>query len=192
MGLAGAEGLRATTSLLWRATILLSVVAAALAPLVVKMVPRERFAKLKTHVVGATFLVWLAIWSVMVVAYWQSVYAYFFPAWSRWALPVFMAIGFAAASSVLWHLACRFERWPAVAFLLLGAMLGPVTHTWAVLRGIVMKPPLLQGASPVAAISISAPEFAIYFTIILYLAAIFRSISDRYGRRSSREQARTS
>jgi hypothetical protein len=192
MGLAGVEGLRVTTSLLWRATIVLSLVAAALLPLVVRMVPRERFATLKTHVVGATFLVWLVLWSVMVVAYWQSVYSYFFPAWLRWPLPLLMATGFAAASWPLWHLARRFQRWPALAFVLLGAMLGPLTHTWAVLRGIVTKPPLLQGASPVAAVSISAPEFAIYFTIILCLAALSRSTSDRYGRRSYRKQARTS
>ena len=176
--MAGAEGLRVTTSLLWRATIFLSVVAVAPLPLVIKWIPRERFADLKLHVVGATFLVWLAIWSVMVVTYWQSVYAYFFPAWLRWPLPLFMAIGFAAASLVLWYWACRFQRWPAVVFVFLGAVLGPLTHLWAVLRGIVTKPPLLQGASPVAAISISAPEFAIYFTIILCLAAISRSIAE--------------
>jgi hypothetical protein len=175
--LAGAEGLRVTASLLWRATIILSVVAVAPLPLVVKLIPRERFADLKLHVVGATFFVWLCIWSVMVVFYWQGVYAYFFPAWLRWPLPLLMAMGFSAASLLLWHLACLFQRWPAVMFVFLGAMLGPLTHIWAVLRGIVTKPPLLQGASPAAAISISAPEFAIYFTIILCLAAVSRSMA---------------
>jgi|WetSurMetagenome_2_1015567.scaffolds.fasta_scaffold52627_2 hypothetical protein len=186
--MAGGEELRVTTTLLWRATFLLSMVAAALLPLVSKRIPRERFADLKVPVVGATFLVWLAIWSAMVVTYWDSVYVYFFPAWSRWPLPLLMGTGFAATSLILWHLAGLFRRWPAVAFVLLGGALGPVTHTWAVLRGIVTKPPMLQGASPVAAICISAPEFAIYFTIILFLAASARSVRERYSRRSSPRQ----
>lgn len=183
--MAEVETLRVTTSLLWRATLFFSIVVAALLPLVLKVISRERFETLNRHVVGAAFFVWLAIWSVMVVIYWHDVYAYFFPAWLRWPLPLFMATGFAAASQILWHLARRCRRWPAVVFVLLGAMLGPLTHLWAVLRGIVSKPPMLQGASPAAAVAVSAPEFAIYFIIILGLATLSSRIAERGSSDSS-------
>ena len=185
--MAEVETLRVTTSLLWRATLFFSIILAALMPLVLKATSRERFETLKRHVVGAAFFVWLAIWSVMVVNYWHDVYAYFFPAWLRWCLPLFMATGFAAASLLLWHLARRCRRWPAVVFVLLGAMLGPLTHLWAVLRGIVSKPPLLQGASPAAAVTVSAPEFAIYFIIILGLATLSSRIAEKCSRKSGHE-----
>ena len=186
--MAEVETLRVTTSLLWRATLFFSIVVAALLPLVLKATSRERFETLKGHVVGAAFFVWLALWSVMVVVYWHDVYAYFFPASLRWFLPLFMATGFASASLMLWHLARRFRRWPAVAFVLLGAMLGPLTHLWAVLRGIVSKPPLLQGASPAAAVAVSAPEFAIYFIIILGLAVLSSRIAEKCSREPRREK----
>jgi hypothetical protein len=49
---------------------------------------------------------------------------------------------------------------------------------WAVFRGIVSKPPMLQGASPVAAVIVSVPEFALYFSIIICLATISARLID--------------
>jgi hypothetical protein len=183
--MASPADVRVTTDLLWRTTALFCLVAVALLPLLGRLVPRQRFATLKVHVVGATFVAWLIIWSAMVLVYWHNVYSFFFPAWLRWPLPLLMAAGFATASFFLWHLANRARRWPVVVFVLLGATLGPLTHVWAVVRGIVSKPPLLQGASPVAAIAVSAPEFALYFPAIVGLAVLSARVADRRRRRST-------
>jgi hypothetical protein len=45
-----------------------------------------------------------------------------------------------------------------------------VTHVWAVHLGIVDKPPMLQGASPVAAVVFAVFEFTLYWCIILSVA----------------------
>jgi hypothetical protein len=94
--MAGPADVRVTTDLLWRTTVLFSVVAVALLPLLARLVPRQRFATL-----------------------------------------------------------------------------------------IVSKPPLLQGASPVAAIAVSAPEFALYFSAIVGLAVLSARVADRRRRRST-------
>jgi hypothetical protein len=178
-----------TSGVLWQGLLLLSLLAAALLPVAARLAPRLRFAALERRLVAATFVVWLAIWSVMAVVYWRSVYSYVFPAWSRWLLPLFMATGFAAAGWALFRIARRFRR-PAMAFVLLGGALGPLTHVWAVLRGIVSRPPVLRGASPVAAVLVSAPEFAIYFTVILGLACLSARVSAPGARRSRRGSRR--
>jgi len=41
-------------------------------------------------------------------------------------------------------------------FVILGAVLGPVTHTWEVWRGLMTKPSILRGASTFAAVVVSA------------------------------------
>jgi hypothetical protein len=48
--------------------------------------------------------------------------------------------------------------------------IGSLTHIWAVHRGIVTKPPMLQGASPLAAVVMAFFEFMFYWCTILVLA----------------------
>jgi hypothetical protein len=183
------DQVRVTTELLWRATALFSLITGGLLPLLARWVPRERFATLRTHLAGATFAVWFAIWSVMVIVFWDGVYAFFFPAWSRWLLPLVMAPGFAATSMVLWRLARRARRRSVLVFVLLGACLGPLTHAWAVFRGLVSKPPLLHGASRLAAIAVSLPEFALYFAAIVGLASLCATLGEhRRGREEDRSE----
>ena len=57
-----------------------------------------------------------------------------------------------------------------VAFCVFGSLWGMVTHVWAVYRGIVDNPPMLQGTSPVAAVVAAVFEFMLYWCIILGVA----------------------
>jgi hypothetical protein len=169
------NGVQVTTGVLWRGAILFAVIALVLLFVTVSFVSPTRFRLLRRYIVMTTFAVWFIIWLAMAsLLYWGSVYSYFFPAWSRWLLPTFMGLGFSAASLAFWHLACKAKNWSVTVFVLLGGLLGPATHTWAVIRGIVTKPPMLKGASPLAAIIISLPEFAIYFIVITWLAVLAR------------------
>lgn len=177
--LRGAEGLRVTTGLLWTSALLLSFVAAAAVAAANLAVPRSRFCLLRAQIVWAAFLVWMGIWTAMSALFWHDVYGFFFPEWLRWPLPLLMGAGFAAASAGFWHAAVLARRASVLLFVLMGAALGPLTHVWAVFRGIVSKPPMLQGASPLAAVVVSFPEFAIYFSVIVFLAAQLRRASTK-------------
>jgi hypothetical protein len=160
-----------TTQLLWRAAILFSLVDVVAIGLTLSLVTPARFLPLKRASVVAAFLVWFGIWGGVVSTSWDSVYSYVFPAASRWFLPPLFGCAFALAALLFFSLGQRAGRYSVVLFILLGACLGPITHLNAVLRGIVEKPPMLRGASPLAAIVVAFPEFAFYWCLIVLLAA---------------------
>lgn len=160
-----------TTQLLWRAAILFAAIDVLVVGLVVRLVTPSRFHTLKPALFAAAFVVWAGIWFGVVSAFWESVYSYVFPAALRWFLPPIFGAAFALAALLVFSLAQRARRCSVVLFILLGACLGPITHVIAVLRGVVQKPPMLRGASPLAAIVVALPEFAFYWCLIVLLAA---------------------
>ncbi len=161
-----------TTRILWLGAALLVALDVCVLPWVVHLIPRSRFVTLKSAVMISALAIWAGIWLVVVSLYWKPVYSFFFPDWSRWLLPLAFGAFFAVCARFLWLSAVRVRVHPVVAFVGLGSLLGPTTHLLAVWRGIVEVPPMLKGASPVAAIVVSAPEFAFYWCIVL-LAAVF-------------------
>jgi hypothetical protein len=57
-------------------------------------------------------------------------------------------------------------------YFIFGGLVGSLTHLWAIHRGILNKPPLLQGVSLVSALVLPFFEFIFYWSIILGLASI--------------------
>jgi hypothetical protein len=167
------SNLHVTTPILWRGAGLLAVIVLIVLPFVVRLVPRQRFSEMRRKIFIWSFIYWCCLWLALgAIVFWESVYGYFFPSWARWLVPPVYGFGFAVVSWLMWWLASRVKFSPALAFVLLGSLLGPITHTIAVFRGLMDKPPMLQGASPIAAIIVSWPEFALYWCIILLLASI--------------------
>ncbi len=162
-----------TTVELWRGAGLLTVVAIASLAMLTRVVPAHLFARLRRAIPAAAFIVWAGIWFGVLAIYWQPVYRYVFPASIRWFLPLIMGTGFGVAYGFLFRLVARVPGHATLLFVLLAGLLGPMTHAWAVYRGIVEKPPVLRGASPVAAIVVSYPEFTIYACLAVLLAAGF-------------------
>ena len=159
-----------TTAILWKGAIVFALADLVLLVLLLCLLPPKRFFGLRRWVPPCAFLVWFGIWLGCAVIFWEPVYAHLFPAWSRWLLPPAMGLLFASLSRVMWRLAWRWSLPPALTFVLLGAALGPLTHLWGLTRGLMDKPPMLQGASPAAALAVAAPEFGFYFGVILLLA----------------------
>lgn len=162
--------IKITTELLYRAALVFAFMDAIYVPLLAWRVNKETFRKLKGPLVIAAAFVWFGIWSWAIGNFWDAVYAHVFPAWSEPWVPW---IAFVAAGLVvlgLWAVAIRVRWNPVLTYCLLGGMLGSLTHVWAVYRGIVTKPPMLQGASPLAAVVIAFFEYMFYWCTILLLA----------------------
>jgi hypothetical protein len=111
----------------------------------------------------------------MTLFFWEPVYQYVFPDWSRWFIPPVYALFFGLISLLFWWLALRLSGNPVLGFLLLGGLWGSLTHVWAISRGILDKPPMLQGASPWAAIVLPFFEFIFYWCIILAVSTFVYS-----------------
>jgi len=172
-------GIQITTELLYKGALVFALLDAIYLPLLVRRVSEETFHRLKWPLVIAAALVWYGIWSWAIGNYWEPIYSYVFPAWGRAWIP---GIAFVVAGPVslgLWALAIRIKSSSVLTFCLLGGLLGSLTHIWALYRGIVSKPPMLQGASPLGAVLIAFFEFIFYWCTILIVATVMNWMQTR-------------
>lgn len=166
-------GIKVTSEMLWQGTLIFALIDLGAIPLLVWRIQPSRFRRLKWTLVVTAAIFWGLLWTWVLASFWDSVYHYLFPAWARPFLPFFFGLLSAAVALGLWWGATRLSINPILGFCLFGGLWGMVTHLWAVYRGIVNKPPMLQGASPAAAVIIAIFEFIFYWCVILGLAALW-------------------
>lgn len=70
---------------------------------------------------------------------------------------------------------------PVLTFLLGGGAWGIASHVIAIVRGVLEKPAMLRGASPVAAVTLAFFEFTFHWCLILTAALLLRRV---WGRRT--------
>ncbi len=172
--------IKITTELLYKGALVFALMDAIYVPLLAWRVNREAFRKLKGPLVVAAALVWFGIWAWAIGNFWETVYSYVFPApIGKW-IPALAFVVAGAAVLGLWAIALRLRGNPILIYCLLGGALGSLTHLWAVYRGIVTRPPMLQGASPLAAVIIAFFEYMFYWCTILVLAKIIDWVRTRW------------
>jgi len=164
------DDIKITTELLYQAALVFALMDAIFVTLLVWRVKEDSFRALQRSLTLAAALVWWGIWSWAIGNFWETVYIYVFPAWGQVWIPVIAFFAAGAVAPGLWWLAIRMRGNSILNHCLLGGALGGLTHIWAVHLGIVTKPPMLQGASPVAAVVIAFFEFIFYWCVILVLA----------------------
>jgi hypothetical protein len=163
--------LKISTEMLYQGALMFALLDVFYVPLLAWRVRHVTFQRLQWELILCASLVWWGIWSWAIGNFWNTVYIYVFPAWARTWVP-WLAFGIASlVASGLWEAAMRI-RWNVVfTYCLLGGILGSLTHAWALTRGLMTQPPMLQGASPLAAVVIAFFEFMFYWCVILTLAA---------------------
>lgn len=172
-----AENLKVTTSLLLHSAAVVALLDVIFLFGLHKLIKPEFFLKIKWYLILWTGLIWSAIWWTVLFYFWKSVYHFVFPGWSRAWLPIAFGLLMAGASLLFWTIAKLNNRMPLLVFCLLGGTWGLCTHTWAIYRGIMTKPPMLQGASPWAALIFAFFEYIFYWCIIVSLAALTKRIA---------------
>jgi hypothetical protein len=110
--------------------------------------------------------------SIVSILFWDSVYSYVFPPWARWIIPPLYGLLFSMAGLFFWWIASRSSISQVIVFCLFGGLWGVITHILAIQRGILDKPPMLIGANPLAALTISAFEFIFYWCICLSITRL--------------------
>ena len=164
--------LKITTELLYKGALVFALMDAICIPVLIWRVSEETFRRLKWPLVIAAALVWYGIWAWAIGKFWETVYSYVFPAWARTWVPWIAFVVAGAVAFGLWTLAIQVKGRAVLTYCLCGGVLGSLTHIWAVTRGIVTQPPMLQGASPLAAVVIAFFEYIFYWGTILVLAKI--------------------
>lgn len=164
--------IKITTELLYKGTLAFVLMDAVFVALLVWRVKEETFHRLKWPLVVAAAWVWFGIWSWAIGNFWGTVYSYVFPSWAQTWAPWIAFVVAGAVALVLWVLSLRIKGKPVLFYCLCGGLLGSLTHIWAVYRGVVTKPPILQGASPFGAVVIAFFEYIFYWCVILALALL--------------------
>ncbi len=169
-----------TSAVLWRGVLIAAPIDIAFVCLLVWRIKAATFRRLQWPIAGTMAVFFAALWAVVACyLFWNSIYHYFFPAWSRWLLPLAYGLGFGCAGLMSWWLALRLPGHAVVNFCVLVGLWGMAGHVWAVHRGLMEKPPMLRGATPEAAVVFSGFEFVFYGGVILTIAALLSRLRER-------------
>jgi len=167
------EELKVTTEVLWRGAAIFAVIDLIYVLILKSKVKPDMFARSKLRLTIISGIFWFLLLAfIMSGLFWQSVYHYLFPSWSRWFIPPVYGFLFAAMSLLFWRISIALPGNPAVYWCLLGGLWGMITHIWGIYRGLLDKPPMLQGASPVATAIMPLFEFFFYYCLILTFALL--------------------
>lgn len=175
-------GFKITTDLLWKGAFAFAAIDLFFVPLLAWLVKPARLVRLKWNLVIVSAIFWFALWASMLAIFWETVYQYVFPAWASHIIPLADGVLSAGITLLFWWIASHAHRFSSAIFCLLGGVWGLLSHINAVLLGIVRKPPVLQGASPYAAIGVAIFEFIFYWCAILSISALLNFVWNRLHR----------
>jgi len=169
--------IKVTSEVLWKGAIIFALIDTIFVSILTRRIKPLRFRQIKWTLVITMAAFFTLLWGVLgSYIFWDSVYHYFFPEWSRWFIPPLYGLLFSAAGLLFWWIALKLPGNAAINFCLLGGFWGMMTHLWAEYRGLLEKPPMLQGASPVAAVVIAIFEFMFYWCVVLSIASLLKRI----------------
>jgi hypothetical protein len=179
------DDIKVTTDILWKGAIFFVLIDIVLIVILYKLIKPSDLFKMKWRLVILMALFFCMLFgSIVSIVFWDSVYSYVFPSWMRWIIPPVYGVVFALIGLFFWWLAFRLPSNPVVNFCILGGFWGLTTHIFAILRGILVKPPMLQGASSISALTIATFEFIFYWSICLGFTYLFEHLRSKLLRRN--------
>ena len=183
-----AEHVKVTSDILWKGAIFFVLVDVFLITILTRFIKAEDLRKIKWRlVIYMAIFFCLLFGSIVSIIFWDSVYSYVFPAWIRWIIPPAYGLLFSLVGLFFWWLAFKLPSNPVMNFCILGGFWGLLTHVLAIHRGILDKPPMLQGASPIAALTIATFEFIFYWSICLGFTYLFVNLRSKHLRGSAQK-----
>jgi hypothetical protein len=167
--------IKVTTEILWQGALIFALIDAVFVAFLIRSIEPARLREIKWALITVMAIFFCGLFGILAsYIFWELVYQYVFPAWARWIMPPVYGLLFAAIGLLFWWLSFRIRGNAIANFCLLGGLWGIISHLWAIYRGILDKPPMLQGASPVAAVVVAAFEFIFYWCVCLSLTILFQ------------------
>lgn len=166
------DNIHITTKLLFQGAGIFFLLDALIIPILSWRIKPQVFIRMKWLLVLLSGLVWFGIWQTVLVIFWDSVYGYLFPAILRSWLPVLFGLIMSIACLIFWSISQKNTKSLVLVFCLLAGTWGIITHTLAIFRGVMVKPPMLQGASPLGALVLAFFEYIFYWCIIIAIAGM--------------------
>jgi len=177
--------IKVTSEVLWKGAMFFAITDVILITFLTRLIKPKDLFKMKWRL-----LIFMAIFfcilfgSIVSLIFWDSVYSYVFPSWMRWIIPPSYGVLFSLIGLFFWWLAFKLPANPVFNFCISGGLWGLITHILAIYRGILDKPPMLQGASSISALTIATFEFIFYWSICMG----FTYLIDRLGTKIFRRE----
>jgi hypothetical protein len=171
------DDLKVTSEILWKGAFIFALIDIVVVTALSTVIKPDDLFRMKWRlIIFMAFFFFLLFGSIVSIIFWDSVYGYVFPAWARWIIPPSYGLLFSFVGLSFWWIAFRLPGNAVISFCLLGGLWGIISHLLAIRHGILEKPPMLQGASPIAALTIAAFEFIFYWSICLGLTKLIEYI----------------
>jgi len=171
------DDIKVTTEILWKGAIFFTLIDVILVIILTRFIKREDLFRMKWRLVIFMALFFFILFgSIVSIIFWDSVYSYVFPTWTRWIIPPLYGLIFSLVGLFFWWLALHIPVNPIASFCSLGGLWGFTTHVLAIYRGILDKPPMLQDASPISALTIATFEFIFYWSFCLGFTYLFECL----------------
>jgi hypothetical protein len=181
--------IKVTSEILWKGAMIFALIDIVFVYTLTKLIKPDYLLRMKWRLVIIMFLFFFILFGSLVsIIFWDSVYSYVFPSWARWIIPPAYGLLFSLVGLFFWWLAFRLPKNPVMNFCILGGFWGIISHVLAIQRGILEKPPMLQGASPIAALTIAAFEFIFYWCLCLGLTKLSELLRSGFKRKKFFEQ----
>jgi len=175
------ENLKVTDFDLYKGAFIFLLIDIVFITILVKRIRRDDFINMKGTLPVVMFVFFFLLFGIIAsMIFWDSAYSYVFPGWSRWIVPPFYGLLFSLVGLLCRWAAIRIPLNPVLGFCIFGGLWGIVSHALAVQRGILDKPPMLQGCTPVAAMTIAAFEFVFYWCVCLVLTNMMVRLRSKF------------
>ena len=116
---------------------------------------------------------YLLVWTIVLLWGWDWFYAYIFPGWAGYLLPLLFGVGYALLALGMGWLCLKLPGSPAVTWCVLGGLEGLLSHIYAIYGlGAASKPPIMQGTNPFAVLFFAVFEKASYWSFILLFCGL--------------------
>ena len=172
--------IKVTTEILLKGALIFALIDIIFVGILTKFIKHGDLYKMKWKLVIVMAIFFCLLFgSIVSILFWDSVYSYVFPSWARWIIPPLYGLIFSMAGLFFWWIASRSSTSQVIIFCLFGGLWGVITHILAIQRGILDKPPMLIGASPIAALTIAAFEFIFYWCICLTITKLILHIKSK-------------
>jgi hypothetical protein len=180
------DNIRVTTEILWKGAMFFALIDVILITILTRLVNPNDLFKMKWRLIIFMAIFFCILFGSLVsIIFWDSVYCYVFPDWIRWIIPPSYGLLFSLIGLFFWWFAFRLPTNPVLNFCILGGFWGLVTHILAIHRGILEKPPMLQGASSISALTIATFEFIFYWSICLGFTFLFEHFRSKLHKTDS-------
>jgi len=163
---------KVTSEILWQAAVVFAVIDALFVTILVRRITAQMFRELGSFLAITSGIFWFVVWILMSTFFWEPVYHHVFPEWARWIIPPAYGLLFSLVALLFWWLSLRLPGRPVLNFCILGGLWGMVTHLWGITRGLIDKPPMLQGISPASVAVMPIFEFIFYWSLILTASSL--------------------